>query len=348
MVAKTLTSLRRNCLDLLQTLIGSQYFSYSISKKEGKLFGRLIYLEGVNDVRAESKIRGMTLQGAYCDELTLFTEDFFGMLLSRLSCTGAKLIATTNPDNPYHWLKRNYMNRSGELDMFCMQFLIDDNDFLDADYVRNLKNEYTGVFYDRFILGKWVVAQGLIYPMFDDEENVYDDSTRPAQLESYAHRYSGIDSGIENPTVFLDCYWDGDTLWIEREYYYSGRDEQIKKTESDYADDFEKFFSERPLLTAIVVDPAAAGLKVELNQRGYVTKDADNSVVPGIQLMASLIKKRKIKVHRQCTNFIDELHTYSWDDKACEHGDEKPIKQADHACDAARYLLFTIISKYVQ
>ena len=107
MVAKTLTSLRRNCLDLLAELVGESNFAYSLSKKEGILFGRRVYLEGVNDARAESKIRGMTLQGAYCDELTLFTEDFFAMLLSRLSEPGAKLISTTNPDSPMHWLMTN-------------------------------------------------------------------------------------------------------------------------------------------------------------------------------------------------------------------------------------------------
>ena len=117
MVAKTLTSLRRNCLDLLETLVGKANFSYSLAAKQAFLFGRLVYLEGVNDARAESKIRGMTLQGAYCDELTLFTQDFFAMLLSRLSMPGAKLFGTTNPDNPGHWLKTDYLDRAGELDL---------------------------------------------------------------------------------------------------------------------------------------------------------------------------------------------------------------------------------------
>lgn len=164
MVAKTLTSLRRNCLDLLEELVGKSNFSYSISQKEGRLFGRKIYLEGVNDVRAESKIRGMTLQGAYCDEVTLFTEEFFSMLLSRLSQEGAKLFATTNPDNPAHWLKTNYMDRRKELNMLVMKFLIDDNPYLPLEYLQELKKEYTGVFYNRLILGEWVIAEGLVYP----------------------------------------------------------------------------------------------------------------------------------------------------------------------------------------
>jgi len=173
MVAKTLTSLRRNCLDLLQGLVGTKNFTYSLSKKEGRLFGRLIYLEGVNDARAESKIRGMTLQGAYCDELTLFSEDFFAMLLSRLSCPGAKLIATTNPDNPNHWLMKKYIQRKDELDMLVLKFLIDDNTFLDSEYVENLKKEYVGVFYDRYVRGLWVTADGAIYQTFANNRKAY-------------------------------------------------------------------------------------------------------------------------------------------------------------------------------
>ena len=142
--------------------VGSKNFTYSLPKKEARLVGRLVYLEGVNDSRAESKIRGMTLQGALCDELTLFTEDFFAMLLSRLSMPGAKLFGSTNPDNPNHWLMEKYIKRQGELDMLVMKFLIDDNTSLDPEYVSQLKKEYTGVYYDRFILGKWVVADGII------------------------------------------------------------------------------------------------------------------------------------------------------------------------------------------
>ena len=173
MVAKTLTSLKRNCLDLLESLVGKRNFQYSISQKQAWLFGRKVYLEGVNDARAESKIRGMTLQGAYCDELTLFTEDFFSMLLSRLSEKNAKLFATTNPDTPNHWLKVNYIDRKDKLDMLVMQFLIDDNTTLDLEYVKQIKAENQGVFYDRFILGKWVNAEGLIYPMFANNTKEY-------------------------------------------------------------------------------------------------------------------------------------------------------------------------------
>ena len=168
MAAKSLTTLKRNCLLPLQDLVGDSNFTFSAVKKEGWLFGRHIILEGANDIRSEGKIRGVTLQGAYCDELTQLPEDFFTMLLSRLSEPGAKLIATTNPDAPTHWLKVRYIDRAEELDFLDFRFLIDDNTTLPREYVENIKREYTGVFYDRFILGNWTLAEGIIYPMYKE------------------------------------------------------------------------------------------------------------------------------------------------------------------------------------
>lgn len=173
MTAKTLTSLKRNCLELLVKLVGENNFTYSLQQKEGYLFGRRIYLEGASDARAESKIRGMTLQGAYCDELTQFPEDYFNMLLSRLSLPNAKLFGTTNPDVPKHWFKVKYMDRQNEISILVLKFLIEDNTTLDAEYVNNLKKEYTGVFYNRFILGEWVNAEGLIYQTYADNPQKY-------------------------------------------------------------------------------------------------------------------------------------------------------------------------------
>jgi len=190
MVAKTLTSLRRNVLDLLESLVGTNNFTYSTAAKEGMLFGRRIYLEGANDARSESKIRGMTLAGAYIDELTQIPEDFFVMLLSRLSDPGAKLFSTTNPDSPMHWVKQNYLDRGDELDLLHMTFLLDDNSFLDPEYVKQLKQEYVGVYYFRFVLGMWQVAEGAIYGIFADDIKKYFTS-KP----DYDYSYIGVDFG---------------------------------------------------------------------------------------------------------------------------------------------------------
>ena len=167
MTAKTLATLKRNVLDPLRELLGD-CFTYSLGRKEGRLFGRRVYLEGASNAQSESKIRGMTLMGAYCDELTLFGEEFFVMLLSRLSEEGARLFATTNPDCPAHWVKRNYIDNPC-IDLMSMKFLLTDNTFLSKTYVEELKKEFCGVFYNRYILGEWVVAEGRVYEDFSPE-----------------------------------------------------------------------------------------------------------------------------------------------------------------------------------
>ena len=178
MTGKTLTSLKRNCLGLLQDLVGSNNFKFSISQKTAKLFGRTVWLEGANDDRAEGKIRGMTLAGAYVDELTQIPADFYKMLLSRLSVKNAKLYATTNPDTPSHWVKADIIDND-EIDKKIWNFTLDDNIILkneNEEYFDNLKKEYLsmgGVFYERFILGHWVNAEGLIYKQFANHPEMF-------------------------------------------------------------------------------------------------------------------------------------------------------------------------------
>lgn len=202
MCAKSLQTLKRNCLLPLQELVGENNFKFSLSTKEGVLFGRKIMLEGANDQRSEGKIRGITLGGAYCDELTLFPKDFFAMLLSRLSEPGAKLIATTNPNVPTHWLLKEYLkNENLTDDLFRMFFHIDDNTTLDKKYVESLKKEYTGVYYDRFILGKWVVANGAIYKVFSDSPTAF----YAKELPHFDYINIGLDFGGNGSQHALVC-----------------------------------------------------------------------------------------------------------------------------------------------
>lgn len=203
MTGKTLTSLKRNCLGLLQDLVGSNNFKFSISQKSGKLFGRTIWLEGANDDRAESKIRGMTLAGAYVDELTQIPEDFYKMLLSRLSIKNAKLYATTNPDSPNHWVRKDIILNE-EIDKQVWNFTLDDNEILkkeNEEYFTQLKKEYQsmgGVFYQRFILGLWVLAEGLIYKQFANNKEMF---IKDSAFDNYGNKQNfmiisiGIDYG---------------------------------------------------------------------------------------------------------------------------------------------------------
>lgn len=200
MTGKTITALKRNCLGLLQDLVGDN-FKYSLSQKSGTLFGRRIWLEGANDDRAESKIRGMTLSGAYVDELTQIPEDFYRMLLSRLSMKGAKLYATTNPDTPTHWVKVDIIDNE-EIDKKIWHFTFDDNEILkkeNQEYFDNLKAEYQSmgeVYYQRFILGLWVLAEGLIYKQFANNPEMF---IKDEAVDEYGNpiRFMIISIGID-------------------------------------------------------------------------------------------------------------------------------------------------------
>lgn len=345
MCGKTLSSLKRNVLDVICEMVGTYNFNYSVSKKEAVLFGRQVYLEGVSDNRSESKIRGMTLAGAYCDEVSLFNEEFFAMLLSRLSVKGAKLIATTNPDNPSHWLKKKYIDRCGELDMLVENFTIEDNIFLDSEYVESLKKEYTGVFYDRFILGKWVAAEGLVYPMFDENYHVTDTKPGTQKCGGDELYYISIDYGTANPcSMGLWQIADGKAVRIG-EYYYDSRKVMSQKTDEEYYAELVRLADGR-VIQAVVVDPSAASFIETIRRHGqFSVKKADNDVLGGIRVVASLLNGGKIFFDRSCTDAIREFGLYSWDTNADK---DKVIKEFDHAMDDIRYFCKSVLWRMVK
>lgn len=333
MCGKSLTTLKRNCLIPLEAMFGQSNFSFSTSAKEAYLFGRRVLLEGANDARSEGKIRGLTLQGAYCDELTLFPKDFFVMLLSRLRVPGAKLIATTNPDSPQHWLKREYIDRMAELDMLTMRFLLEDNTTLDPQYVAAVKAEYTGVFYRRFIFGEWCVAEGLIYPMFD----------KAVHVKSLPHPqgewYVSVDYGTLNAfSAGLWCY-DGTTAYRVAEYYYSGREQKRQRTNTQYLQSIQQLTAGKSI-SAVIVDPSAASFIAELRQAGFLVRKGKNDVVEGIRRTAAALEQGKLLFSPDCKNSFREFALYRWDESSSQ---DRPIKENDHAMDDIRYFVSTIL-----
>lgn len=342
MCAKSLQTLKQNCLLPLLDLVGEANFRFSLGAKEGWLFGRRVRLEGASDARAEGKIRGMTLQGAYCDELTLFDEEFFSMLLTRLSMPEAKLIATTNPDSPQHWLKVKYLDRQDELDLFSMTFNIDENTFLPPDFVERTKSQYnTGVFYDRFILGKWVKAEGLIYPFFNEDCET-DEIILPGTPGW--DFFVSCDYGTLNPCAML--------LWavnerekravVMDEFYYSGRGQDGPKTDAEYYGDLVNLTGLYKI-DSVVIDPSAASFITEIRKHYlYSVRKGDNDVVEGIRCTGTMLKNGRVKVNKRCKNLIQEFGLYVWDE---ESNSDRPIKENDHAMDALRYMCFTTLRR---
>jgi PBSX family phage terminase large subunit len=335
MSARSLTTLKRNCLLPLQGLLGESNFKFSISAKEGWLFGRHILLEGANDAQAEAKIRGLTLQGAYVDEATKLPEDFWVMLLSRLRKPKAKLFATTNPDRPGHWLKKKYIERAGELDLLDVFFQIDDNTTLPKEYIENIKLEYTGVYYDRFIKGLWVLAEGLIYPQYKEALEMPPDRK--------ADQYTlSIDYGTQNP--FAAVLWGkyGNVWYAVDLYYHNGRETAKQKTDDDYGRDLDKFVEDIPRIDKLktIVDPSAASFIAVLKRKPWckVIK-ADNDVIDGIRETAAAIHTGKIKINPELKPMIDEFESYVWDESETI---DKPVKENDHCMDAIRYHVRTM------
>ena len=341
---KTLTALKRNILGPLADIVGGAHFQYSMAQKEGYLWGRKVYLEGANDERSEGKIRGMTLSGAYCDEVTLWPETFFSMLLSRLSVRGAKLIGTTNPDNPKHWLYEKYMDRH-EVNILQPRFTLEELPFLDPDYVESIKREYTGLYYKRFILGMRVAAGGVVYDGFDEQKHVFDEL--PIDMEHRVYRrYVAIDYGTTNPCVFLEVIDDCQGhYYVTRERYYDSKKSQRQKADDEHADDLATFVGDTAP-RAIIIDPSAASFKLAIHKKRLYTVDADNDVLDGIRLVSTLLAQGRLFIHRGCANTLKEFAAYIWDDKKCENGDEAVVKQNDHAMDALRYFVQTIVGGY--
>lgn len=322
MCAKSLQTLKRNCLLPLQGLVGDLNFTFSLSTKEGVLFGRKVMLEGANDARSENKIRGITLGGAYCDELTLFPEDFFTMLLSRLSAPGAKLIATTNPDVPTHWLKKKYLdNEKLADDLLTMFFGIDDNTTLPGDYVASLKKEYTGVYYDRFILGKWVVAAGAIYRVFSDNMAAF---AAPAELPRMDTINVGLDwggNGSAHALVASGMTSDFGKLFVlrsERIPATGMTPQQIYKRVYDFCEDIQRRYG---TIADIYADSAEqtliAGLREYIEPLDITVKNAQKRPVNDRIRATTMLMGggRFFYLPSECESLREAFQGAVWDDR---------------------------------
>jgi len=333
-IGKTEDAIKRNIIAELHRLLGKS-IRYSSGKREAMIYNRKIHVIGANDDRAEGKIRGSTFAGALVDEVTLIPEIFFKMLLSRLSVEGAQLFATTNPDSPHHWLKRDYIDRRNQLDCIVYNFELEDNPSLAKSYKDNLKKEYQGLYYDRFILGLWVVAEGAVYDFFDKLRHTI------KEPPGYGDKYIvGVDYGTTNPAAFVMIGQANHTypnMWLEKEYYWDSKKELRQKTDSEYAKDLIDFCRGKNIDT-IYIDPSAASFIRECNYQGlYNITPADNMVLNGIRHVTNLFVNGTFKICKDCTATIKEMESYVWDDKATLRGIDKPSKTNDHCLDALRY-----------
>lgn len=350
MCGKTIGSFRRNVLFWLKLMLRSRGYRVTDHRTDNLVVisrgsvENYFYIFGGKDERSQDLIQGITLAGVFFDEVALMPESFVNQATGRCSVDGSKYWFNCNPDGPYHWFKQNWIDKRKEKHLLYLHFTMDDNLSLSEKVKARYRSMYTGVFYRRYILGLWVMAEGIIYDMFSEERHVADPETF-SDLLLDGNRYVSCDYGTQNATVFLLWNQGTDGIWYcTREYYYSGREEGQQKTDAEYADDLESWLSGTDI-NAVIVDPAAASFIAELTKRGYRVIKAKNDVADGIRLVATKLNLLKIVFSNICQDTIKEFASYIWDAKAAEHGEDKPVKQYDHAMDAVRYFVYTILGE---
>ncbi|WP_263120843.1 PBSX family phage terminase large subunit [Cellulomonas sp. RIT-PI-Y] len=320
---------------------------YTAGAPTATILGRTVWVLGSSDVRSENVLRGLTCAGAYVDEVTLLREDFFTQLLNRL-WEGARLFGTTNPDNPAHWLKRRFLDRLHELpDWRTWKFVLDDNPVLSEERKAAIRRENTGLFYRRNVLGEWVAAEGAIFDMWDPARHVIGWADLPELVDLIA---VGVDYGTTNATAALLLGLDVDRrLVLVDEWRYDAATAQQRLTDAQLSAGLRSWLDRphTPYPTAlrprwVALDPAAASFRVQLQTDGLQgLVSAENDVTYGIRTMASLLGSERLMVSDRCAGFVTEAPGYSWDPKATEAGEDKPIKTADHSLDAGRYAITT-------
>lgn len=357
MTGKTLGTLKRNVLNPLQDMLGCD-MSYSIGNNMARIWGKRIYCFGADNESSEGKIRGMTVAGAYQDEITLSPISYFKTTLGRMSPDGAKYFGTTNTDSPYHPFKTEYLDRAekDKLNLVNWNFLLDDNPSLSQEFKNNIKREYVGMWYRRFIEGLWIAAEGAVYDFFDEKEHTF---TLAEIKKKFTPQYFivGVDYGTSGVTVFIlfginrqpDSPWKIVAL---KELFYDAQEKgeygMSRKQKSDYefCDDMKLWLGPKIIPMNVIVDPSCQSLQVQLRQQPFNFSgviDAQNSIIDGIRLQATYLKRGHYVLCREgCPRTIQDYSGYVWDKKKQLEGKDMPASgPCEHTKDAERYGIYT-------
>lgn len=342
LAGKTIGALKRNVIKPMLQILNTWQWEYKYNRSENYIIigSNTYYMFGANNEASQDVLQGLTAAGALADEVTLFPENFVEQMIGRCSVEGSKIFMNCNPGSPFHYVKTEFIDKATKKQVYHLHFTLDDNLTLSERIKERYRKMFTGLFYKRYILGLWVLAEGVIYDMFDTDKHVIQEIP---ECDEYI---VSIDYGTGNPTVFLLIGTKDGKYYVMDEYYYSGRDKGRQKTDSEYADDFKEFVKGRRI-SAIYADPSAASFITELRKRGHYVIPADNAVLDGIRYVANLISQDRLFVHEKCRNTITEFTVYSWDPKAAQRGEDKPLKEHDHTMDALRYGICSHSSKRV-
>lgn len=347
---KTVGSCRRNVITPLIGMINQRYKikdkrSDNVIVIEQGGVQNSFYIFGGKDESSQDLIQGITLAGVLLDEVALMPQSFVNQATGRCSVNGAKFWFNCNPDTPYHWFYEEWIGKDDkkakEKKVLHLHFTMEDNLTLSNETKERYQSMYSGTFYERYILGLWVAAEGLIYPMFDKNRHIVKTENR-----YYSQYFVSIDYGTLNP--FSAGLWgkSGNVWYRIKEYYYDGRKKGHQKTDEEYYQELEKLTNGLHI-TSIIVDPSAASFITLIRRKGkYNVIPAKNDVLDGIRYTSDCIKNGKILFNDCCDNTFSEFVSYIWDTKHAEKtGEDKPVKEHDHAMDDIRYFCYTVLHR---
>ena len=335
-------TIERNVLEPMREIYTDALVSHINGKNLAKICGEWVYCLGAEKVNQVSKIQGSSIKYCYGDEVAKWNQEVFTMLQSRLDKPYSCFDGSLNPEYPNHWLK-SFIDKEG-LNAYIQKYTIDDNPFLPPEYIENLKSEYMGtVYYDRYILGLWALAEGLIYPMYKD---AWIDSIPREVISDTPEMCISMDYGTMNAFAMLLWEKHNDGIWYAtRRYYYSGRSTGVQKTDQEYLADIETTLFD--IISDLrdgekiqtIIDPSAASFIALLKKTKWSKViSANNAVADGIRETASAMKMGKIKILSSIVEWKKEIEGYAWDDCSAE---DRPIKENDHIMDAMRYFVKT-------
>lgn len=336
---KTVTSLRRNLITPMTAVLSELGFQCRDLQSKGILkisfSGRenTYYLFGGRDESSAALIQGMTLSGVLLDEAVLMPRSFVEQALARCSVEGSKFFFNCNPQSPSHWFYREWIKKAEEKGALYLHFTMAENPSLSANMLRRYTSLYSGTFYERFVLGRWVAAEGLVYPFFKSE----DMCVTPRKCEKY---YVSCDYGTVNPSSF-GLWGMCDGVWYRvAEYYYSSKNAGAQKTDEEYYGELEKL-CEGKKITAVICDPSAASFMACIRKHGRFTViPAKNDVLDGIRRVSDCLSSGRIRICRGCKDAEREFLLYRWDESAVK---DMPKKENDHAMDDIRYFVSTVL-----
>lgn len=332
--------------NIIQPLSAIRFFpengyllNYAVSKnllvveRGGKT--NYIYVFGGKDESSYTLIQGITLAGVLLDEVALMPRSFVEQALARCSVDGSRYWFSCNPEYPQHWFYQEWILNAEEKNAMHLHFRMEDNPGLSKETIAQYQRDFQGPFYERYVLGHWVRAEGLVYPMFDEAKHVvHGDVSRAGTF------YVSIDYGTVNPTAMGLWRLHNGVATMVKEYYFDSRKEKRQKTDEEYYADLERFV-EGYDIERVIVDPSAASFKECMKRHGrFHVWDADNAVLDGIRLTGTLLQTGQLRFHESCTHTFAEFGAYMWDDKRAE---DAVVKENDHSMDQIRYFCNTVM-----